>query len=293
MAALPMTRANLELVRDALSSGDADRIARGLHFIGRTVDVAPAAASSLGTNALPISLPPITDEHRNDLVYMSLFERVVAALLHVVLSAAGANDAGTADAPPPKVDGVQLQTVLSVLRKLFRNAPSYMIPSSGSVLLALLQSLRHAPRELCVVIERSLDECLEKLPASIALVHAVANVVEVAAVEESVVVQVAALRALSKLVPRIPAHLVLAELDKGPLMEAAAKLFLSQSTDVRRTVVQLHVALHAVVGEHLTRFMETYLSVPQQKLIAIYIHKENSSAATAAPAAVAPATRYR
>lgn len=96
----------------------------------------------------------------------------------------------------------------------------------------------------------------------------------------------AAVRALERLVPRCATGLLLAELAKGRLMEGVRRAFLSTCTDLRRGVVALLVALHAATAATgaFARYAEAYLTLPQQKLLAIYIEKGAAAAAGAATA---------
>ncbi len=91
----------------------------------------------------------------------------------------------------------------------------------------------------------------------------------------------AAVRALERLVPRCATGLLLAELAKGRLMEGVRRAFLSTCTDLRRGVVALLVALHAATAATgaFSRYAEAYLTLPQQKLLAIYIEKSSAGGA--------------
>jgi len=299
---LPLTRANLELVRDALAiTGDRERASRALNFIGRSVDLIPAAAAtpaalasgspskggaggSGGVPPLPLSIPPMPTVHASDPLYLSVLEPVVAGILDRVTLAAASNTAaavapdGTAAAPA--LDAQMLQVALSVIRKLFRNAPSYMVRSCGAVLHALVAAARHLPKDLATTVERTVDEVVERMPAEVALTHLVACIV--AAPGECPPVVIAAYRALTRIVTRLPPMFLVSELEKGRLMQAIAAHFLSTSTDVRRAVVQILVQLHVALGAALARYVEAYLTTPQRKLLNIYIEKETSAAATSA-----------
>lgn len=69
--------------------------------------------------------------------------------------------------------------------------------------------------------------------------------------------------------------MLLGELAKGRLMEGVRRAFLSTSTDLRRGVVSLLVALHKYTASTgaFARYAEAYLTLPQQKLLSIYISK--------------------
>ena len=82
--------------------------------------------------------------------------------------------------------------------------------------------------------------------------------------------------ALERLFPRCPTALLLSEMAKGRLMEGVRRSFLSTSTDLRRGVVALLVALHTATASTgaFARYAEAYLTLPQQKLLSIYILKK-------------------
>ena len=86
---------------------------------------------------------------------------------------------------------------------------------------------------------------------------------------------IACLKALERVLPRCPTGLILGELAKGRLMEGVRRAFLSTSTDLRRSVVSLLVTLHRVTAATgaFERYAEAYLTLPQQKLLSIYIAK--------------------
>ncbi len=75
--------------------------------------------------------------------------------------------------------------------------------------------------------------------------------------------------------PRAALGLLLGELAKGRLMDGVRRAFLSTSTDLRRAVVALLVALHTATASTgaFARYAEAYLTPPQAKLLAIYIEK--------------------
>jgi hypothetical protein len=86
----------------------------------------------------------------------------------------------------------------------------------------------------------------------------------------------ACIHALERLLPRCPTALLLSEMAKGRLMDGIRRSFLSTSTDLRRGVVALLVALHTATASTgaFSRYAEAYLSLPQQKLLSIYISKK-------------------
>jgi len=327
---LPVSRASLELVRESLASGDRERVTRALHFLGRTVDTAPAAtpaaaataaaADSGGRQLLPLRILAVPPPHRDDPVYVSLCERVLSAIVGVAVAAAGPAGAATSGSglaglgldpsmllaaavprPPQPGDGpaapsasssssdsdpVLLQTALSVVRKLHRSVAPYVAAAAGGTLAGLLAAFAHAPAREAPVLERTLDEVAERLPVEVTLAHLVAcahsqamlppppaAATPAAGAGSPLGVTVAAFKALARLVPRTPAHLLLNECGRGRLLEAAAAAFGSPSTDVRRSVVALLVALALALGHHFTRYAEAYLTEPQQKLLAIYVAK--------------------
>jgi hypothetical protein len=292
---LPLTQANLELIRDALASDERDRVVRALHFFGRTIDLHPVPAAPGGAAVpppaavvvvLPATLPHVPLHHATDPLYMATLGAAVQALAAVVARAAGVGPSGGGAAT---VDLVLLQTALSVVRKLFRNAPAYVVVHSALLVHGLLRAVAHVTKDTLAVMERSVDECVDKLPPPTAVAHLVAIIVEMAAGDGSVdfaagaaahqAVTVAALTALARLTPRVAPPVLLAECDKGRLLEAAARHFLSTSTDVRRAVVSLLVALQLRLEAAFLRYVEAYLSVPQQKLLAIYVAKQQEATA--------------
>jgi hypothetical protein len=276
---------------------------------------AAAAAPVLHPDASTLSIPP---PHRDDPVWLSLFDRVITAVLACVpLQAGGAGPASgpAAPAPAPSQDAlVMTQTALSVLRKLYRNCAPYVASKSGTALSVVLGSLLGAPRDLAAVLERTAEEICDRLPLEMALPHLVTVLAEEvdgaaassaaggagkpgpggggagdappssSAVAGNPSVSIAALRALARLVPRLPSALLLAELGKGRVMEAIRRAFLSTSADVRRAVVTVLVEMHgrlkaAGTGAAFARYAEAYLSPPQQKLLQIYIEKAGDAAA--------------
>lgn len=309
----PVSKSNLELIRDSLVSGDLERVTRALHYLGRQVDITPSTATSSSTSAavagagglslLPTSLAPVPFPHNEDPAYLALVERVVAGVLTVVEHAAGlkatnigggrgggAADSSGSVAPvvvttnatfnllaengTGTVDAVLLSTALSVVRKLYRNAPSYMLSSCGPTFITLISACRYANREQLVVLERSLDEVAEKMPVDVTLVHLIAAIAgSPCAIPELSAICIASFRALTRCVPRIPSHYLLNECAKGRLMTAAVDGFNSPSTEVRRSVVQLLAALSISLRSHFTRYVDAYLSVPQSKLLSIYVEK--------------------
>lgn len=191
-----------------------------------------------------------------------------------------------------------------MLRKLFRNCAPYMLSKSGVVLASLCHAARGAPgsRDLGVVFDKTIDECAEAMPADVTLTvcqllhffrtnlgspptprpflhpeqHLVGCLAEApvtsggpAAAAQSTCV----LRALARTIPRLPSGLVLRELDAGRLMEGLTAAFGSESTEVRKAVVAVLVALHGLLRAAFAPFAEAYLSVQQQKLVQIYIEK--------------------
>ena len=100
-----------------------------------------------------------------------------------------------------------------------------------------------------------------------------------AAADASAAPVIACVRALERLVPRCALGLILGELAKGRLMEGIRRAFLSTSTDLRRAVVALLVALNTatIATGAFARYTEAYWTPPQQKLLAIYIEKERNS----------------
>jgi CLASP N terminal len=305
----PVSKSNLELIRDSLVSGDLERVTRALHYLGRQVDLTPSTATSTAAPALsagglvllPTSLAPVPFPHNEDPAYLSLVERVVAGVLTVIEHAAGlkatnigggSSSATSGDAPAPvvvttnatfnllaengtgTVDAVLLSTALSVIRKLYRNAPSYLLPSCGPTFITLISACRYANREQLVVLERTLDEVAEKMPVDVTLVHLVAAIAgSPCAIPELSAICIASFRALTRCVPRMPSHYLLNECAKGRLMTAAVEGFNSPSTEVRRSVVQLLAALSISLRSHFTRYVDAYLTVPQSKLLSIYVEK--------------------
>jgi hypothetical protein len=104
-----------------------------------------------------------------------------------------------------------------------------------------------------------------------------------AAADAGAAAAIACTRALERLVPRCALGLLLGELAKGRLMSNVSAAFLSTSTDLRRAVVALLVALHGATASTgaFARYTEAHLSLPQQKLLAIYIDKASSGARVA------------
>jgi hypothetical protein len=154
-------------VVDALAAADAAKRIRALHFFGRAVDF-PAAPPAGGP---PTAIPA---PHRDDALWLSLFDRVLAGVLACVRVPLGAAvvppPPATAPAPAPASDPVALsQTALSVVRKLFRNCLPYVAPQAGAVLGGLLAAFKHAPKELAVVLDRTVEEVADKLPPDSAL----------------------------------------------------------------------------------------------------------------------------
>ncbi len=90
----------------------------------------------------------------------------------------------------------------------------------------------------------------------------------------------ACIQTLERLFPKCPTSLLLSEMAKGRLMEGVRRSFLSTSTDLRRGVVAMLVALHAATSSTgaFARYAEAYLTLPQQKLLSIYISKGDAGA---------------
>jgi hypothetical protein len=175
------------------------------------------------------------------------------------------------------LDAGLLSTGLSVLRKLFRNAAAYLLPSAPGALGSLLSICQHVPREQLTVVERTFDEVAERLPVDVTLQYLVGATAACAAAAPSApdgaALGVASYRALARLVPRIPAHLLLDECGRGRMMAAVRAAFGSPSSDVRRAVVQALVALSLALRGHFTRYVDAYLAEGQSKLLAIYVEK--------------------
>lgn len=335
--AFPMSRPSLELVREALASGEHERVTRALHYLGRQVDVIPAsAAASSGTAAdgapmLPLALPPVPAAHAEDAAFLSLVERTGAAVLAVAEAAAGLRPLASVAAGGPAgissfpvrpasgsasssgagaaADASLLSTSLSVLRKLFRNAAAYMLPCLGGALTSLLACAAAVSREELVVVERTLEEAAERMPAAATLSHLVAAACTVhippplpaatagaapadasgapaaaaaAAANAAGGVAVACFRALARLAPRMPAHLLLDECARGRLMAAVQAGFGSGASDVRRAVLTLLVALTLHLRSAFARYADAYLSPAQSKLVAVYVDKALAAQAAAA-----------
>lgn len=269
---VPLTRENLELILDALTNRDRDRRLRALHFLGRTVDVnaSPATPPQLSTS--PAGAYVVPPAHANDAVWTNSFDRVVREVIKCVTDGfADALLGGDAHARATDVDGVLIQTSLSVLRKLYRNAGAYMASRSGAVFSDLFLCTRAAAADMGVVIERTIEECSDRIPTDVALATFIACLTELTADEPPSLI--ACLHALTRVVPRSPSHIMLAELEKGRLMDAIKRAFLATSTDVRRSVVSLLVEMHLLLRSAFTRYAELYLTVSQQKLLQIYIDK--------------------
>lgn len=335
-----MSRPSLELVREALASGEHERVTRALHYLGRQVDVIPAsAAASTGTAAdgapmLPLALPPVPAAHAEDAAFLSLVERTGAAVLAVAEAAAGlrplasvaaggpaglssfpvrpASGSGSASgsASGAAADASLLSTSLSVMRKLFRNAAAYMLPCLGGALTSLLACAAAVSREELVVVERTLEEAAERMPAAATLSHLVAAACTVhippplppataagaapadasgapaaaaaAAANAAGGVAVACFRALARLAPRMPAHLLLDECARGRLMAAVQAGFGSGASDVRRAVLTLLVALTLHLRSAFARYADAYLTPAQSKLVAVYVDKALAAQAAAA-----------
>jgi uncharacterized membrane protein YgcG len=301
-------------VREALLCGEHERVTRALHYLGRQVDTLPATASASSTPGghsgaplLPTSIPAVPHTHAGDAGYLALVDRTTAAVLAVVEVAGGlrspgllsssaaslvttvasspaaaAAAAGGAPAlvtagPEGSLDAGLLSTGLSVLRKLFRNAAAYLLPSAAGALGSLLSICQHVPREQLTVVERTFDEVAERLPVDVTLQFLVGATAACAAASPSApdgaALGVAAYRALARLVPRIPAHLLLDECGRGRMMSAVRAAFGSPSSDVRRAVVQALVALSLALRGHFTRYVDAYLAEGQSKLLAIYVEK--------------------
>ncbi len=311
---LPISRANLELLRESLASGDHERVTRALHYLGRQVDLAPAPASSgVAVTAggvmalLPTSVGPVPAPHATDAAYLSVLERTVAGVLAATEAAASLRwqahqqhsaAAASATGPPP-VDAVLLSTALSVLRKLFRNAAPYMLPSVGAAVATLIACAQHAGKDALPLLDRTLDEVCERMPADVGLLHLVAAVTTYAgpasgagdgslAAPESSATSTegasswlvasaplcsAAFRALARLVPRVPAQLLVNECAGGRIMRACQAGFAHPVTEARRAVVTLLVALSLALRGLFTRYVDAYLTVPQSKLLAVYVEK--------------------
>jgi hypothetical protein len=110
---------------------------------------------------------------------MSLFDRVLASILECVplppdfdAVAAALARAAAAAAPqgalPPSDPITMTQTALSVLRKLFRNCTPYVAAKTGATLASLAAAVRGAPRDVAVVVERTVEEVVDRLPPEIA-----------------------------------------------------------------------------------------------------------------------------
>lgn len=336
--AFPMSRPSLELVREALASGEHERVTRALHYLGRQVDVIPAAAATAsaagaaatasgadaagGAPMLPLALPPVPAAHADDAAFLSLVERTGAAVLAVAEAAAGLRPLASVAAGGPAglslpgrpssaasaaaVDPSLLSTSLSVLRKLFRNAAAYMLPCLGGALTSLLACAAAVSREELVVVERTLEEAAERMPAAATLSHLVAAACTVhippplppasatpaagdagaasaaAAANAAGGVAVACFRALARLAPRMPAHLLLDECARGRLMAAVQAGFGSGASDVRRAVLTLLVALTLHLRSAFARYADAYLTPAQSKLVAVYVDKALAAQAAAA-----------
>jgi len=288
---IPLSRANLELVIDTIASGDKAKQLRALHYFGRAVDtVSPTAAPSAGGAAVAVRavafVPPAHPDtsspmlrlpavHATDPLWLSLFDRVVTAVLACVpLGAGGADGAPAAAASADAL--AMTQTALSVVRKLFRNCTAYVAGKTGGVLGALLGALRGAPKEVANVLERTLEEVTDRLPPDLALAHCVTCLTSADPGDAGQAAPVSVcLRILARLLPALPPQTLVHELGKGRLMEGVRRAFLSTSTDVRRSVVGLLVELWACLEDSdlFARDVASYLTAPQQKLLDIYIRK--------------------
>lgn len=66
---------------------------------------------------------------------------------------------------------------------------------------------------------------------------------------------------------------------EAPALRSQA--FVSDATDVRKAVVSVLVALHISLRSAFTIYAEAYLSMPQQKLLQMYIDKASGVASLA------------
>lgn len=173
---------------DTLLSSDPSKRVRALHFFGRAVDAAPASASASASSGGSVTLARIPAIHRDDALWLSLLDRVVMgvvactrvpancplpgtpAALALAAAASAATASAPGSAPGPACDPVTVsQTALSVLRKMFRNCAPYCAGKAGSVLAGLFLAMRSAPKELAAVVERTVEEVVERLPCDLAL----------------------------------------------------------------------------------------------------------------------------
>jgi hypothetical protein len=192
---VPLTRSNLELVLDTLASTDKAKQLRALHYFGRAVDTQQPSSQppNGGAGADPqqhvhpssssLQLPPT---HRDDPLWLSLFDRVIVSILNCVPvnpqrwvppSPVASDGTNPPAAPPDPL--VLSQTALSVVRKLYRNFTPYVASKSGTVLSVVFGAIRGTgAKDLAAVLERTCEEVTDHLPIEMALTHLVTVLAE-------------------------------------------------------------------------------------------------------------------
>jgi hypothetical protein len=190
---VPLTRSNLELVLDTLASTDRSKQLRALHYFGRAVDTQQPSSQPIGAGNdsqqhihPPVSSLQLPATHRDDPLWLSLFDRVITSILNCVpvsqarwvppspLTSDGTNPPS---APPDPL--VLSQTALSVVRKLYRNFTPYVASKSGTVLSVVFGAIRGTgAKDLAAVLERTCEEVSDHLPIDMALTHLVTVLAE-------------------------------------------------------------------------------------------------------------------
>ena len=191
---VPLTRSNLELVLDTLASTDKAKQLRALHYFGRAVDTQqPSSQPPVGAGVdaqhhihPPSSSLQLAPTHRDDPLWLSLFDRVITSILNCVPvsplrwipPSPPASDGTNPPAAPP--DPLVLsQTALSVVRKLYRNFTPYVASKSGTVLSVVFGAIRGTgAKDLAAVLERTCEEVTDHLPIEMALTHLVTVLAE-------------------------------------------------------------------------------------------------------------------